>query len=164
MAVVDAYVHSSLAANTTNLLPALQATGASMKVAWGHASVAAADEDGSVYRVFKSLPAGIVIFKIEVDTDSITSGTDYDIGLHETDLGAVVDKDVFTDGDDWSTGANNIDGMQTLAIENRSKQLFEHAGHTVATKKLAYDLTITANTVGSAAGDIIVRIYFVDAG
>jgi hypothetical protein len=53
-----------------------------------------------------------------------------------------------------------IDGMDAVAIENYGRKLYEHGGHTVTTKLESYDLALTANTIGSAAGTVSVLFIF----
>jgi hypothetical protein len=166
MAVVNAYTDSALAANSTTLLRALNAAGSEVSVSIATLESAAGDSNTSIYSIFKALPASMVIFKIEFDHDSIANGTDWDLGLYTpggfgaTASGTVINADVFTDGDDLSTGAKDVDGMQTLAIEDRQKPLYEHAGHTNVTKLDGYDIAWTANVVGDG-GTIVTRLYSV---
>lgn len=122
--------------------------------------VAAADDDTSVYRMFKNVPADMALVRLDVYHDAITGGTDYDIGIHQADSGAVVVKDVFADGLDLSSGASK-DGLAAVTEEERMMPLWEIAG--VASSKVAapqYDITMTANTVGSAAGTVVFLGYF----
>lgn len=134
------------------------------RVYTGTFEVAAADDNGSVYGLFR-LPAELVLTELEVWNDAITLGTDYDIGLYlvggqTTGPGAVITKDVFLNGGDMSSARASapLDGLSALAIEYRGiRKIYEHAGHTMATKKPEYALCVTANTVGSAAGTITVH-------
>jgi len=128
--------------------------------------VAAADSDGSVYRVIKGLNYNLIPVSVKVLNDAITSGTDYDLGLYETELGAEIDKDVFADGLDMSSSRTfntAVEALITVDPANITKTIMEHAGDTLSTLAKGYDLAFTANTVGSAAGTISGVAYFVQA-
>lgn len=158
MAVEDKYV------NAQGLTDEDQAYASYMRPGtYGHQTnniaVAAADDDGSVYRFAKAVPASTVILQCLVENDAITLGTDYDIGIYKTDLGAVVDKDIIADGVDLSSASTvPVERYTAPAIELKYRPLYELAGHTEDTKLASYDLAVTANTVGSAAGDIRVHL------
>lgn len=155
MAVENKYVNSDVAAGN-------RSHGAQGANAWPLIEtfeVAAADTDASVYRLFKGLPADLVPVSCTVMCDAITGGTDYDLGFYNTDLGAVIDKDNLADGLDLSSASKTLDGLKDVAIENRAKRLYELAGHTLANKKSSYDIALTANTVGTAAGTVTVILW-----
>ncbi len=120
--------------------------------------VAAADDDLSVYRVCR-VPSNAVIKSIAVWNDAITSGTDYDIGLYDINSGAVVDKDLFTDGSTMATARDNVEQLTAPAIEEIHKPIWEYAALSLTKDpKKEYDLAVTANTVGTAAGTITLDI------
>lgn len=159
MAVEDKYVTTKVANRVP--APAAQASGgAQLHVFEAQVAVAAADDDGSVYRLFKALPAELCIHSIRIGCTAITDGTDYDLGFYLTDLGAVIDKDNLMDGQTMASASNMaLDGFSNVTVANKSKRLFELAGHTEATKrKEGYDIALTANTVGSVAGTICVKL------
>lgn len=174
MAVENKYTSSKLSATTgqlsapATLQSALENGGAPVGALFATFEVAAADSDGSVYRVFKGLPANLIPLDIKIACDAITAGTVWDVGLYDTDLGAVIDADCFAANLDLSSAADfgnptALDGMDAVAIENYNKRLFEHAGHTVEAntrRGKGYDLALTADTVGSAAGTISVLMYY----
>jgi len=150
MAVQDKYVNSDVAAGN-------RSQGAAGSQAWPlfvTFETLAADDDGSKYRLFKGLAADLIPVSMTIMCDAITAGTDYDVGFYKPDLGAVIDKDNLADGLDLSSASKVLDGLKDVAIENRGKRLFELAGHTQAQRLPAYDIVLTANTVGSAAGTI----------
>ena len=96
-----------------------------------------------------------------IHNDAITAGTDYDLGLYKTNGGAVVDKDILADGISMATArgiatANNA-GMTTIALETLATLGTLSAQTDV---DAAYDIAFTANTVGSADGDIRVTATF----
>lgn len=167
MAVEDKYINSNISGNTVDkVLPGINAHGAEIKVAFGTFEVAAADDNGSKYRVFKNVDPNLIPVMVMIGNDAITAGTDWDLGLYKADLGAVIDADVFLDGADLSSAHASLnpktalDGLATVAIENLGKRIFEHAGHTITTRLEAYDIVLTANTVGTAAGTVSVLIVF----
>lgn len=157
MAVEDKYIDSNV--ENDKVTNAIHAHGSQMFALAQTFEVAAADDDGSVYRIFPGLEDTLVPLQIDILHDAITAGTDYDLGLYETDSGVVVDKDILADGLDLSS-AGSKDGLTTVDRANRAKALFELAGKTVANRKGSYDLALTANTVGSAAGTITVIGWF----
>lgn len=161
MAVENKYIDSNVAAGK----PANPAkhSGAQTYSSVITFEVAAADTDLSVYRVIKGIPANWIPQRITVMCDAITGGTDYDVGLYLTNLGAEVDKNCLADALDLSSASKILDGLKDVAIENRVKRLWELAGHTEANKQESYDLALTGNTVGSAAGTITLIAEFVQA-
>lgn len=166
MAVEDKYVNADLEAGKH--APAVFTAGDKTLVAIATEEIAAADDDGSVYRLFKSVPHSWIPVRIEIYNDAITLGTDYDLGFYQTTVGgvagAVVDKDALADGLDMSSAAakgSPKDGLTTVAIDSVNKSIYELAGDTLDNKELNYDIALTANTVGTAAGTISAIAWFV---
>lgn len=162
MAVENKYVNSDVAAG--KLAKAIHSNGGKVFAMIETFEVAVADDDGSVYRLFKNLPPDLIPLSMEVYNDAITGGTDYDIGFYETGVaGAVIDKDKLADGLDMSSAAakgSPKDGLAAVGLDEIKEMIYELAGHTTATRKTGYDLAITANTVGAAAGTISVVALF----
>ncbi len=161
MPVENKYVDADLAAG--KLSSALVSQGAHSVVMSATVSVAAADDDGSVYRLFASVPSRLVPIAFVIHNTAITSGTDYDIGLYKTKTGAVVDKDVLADGISMAT-ARTVDtlnnaGLTSIAIANGLQTLATLSAQTNPDSE--YDIAITANTVGTAAGTIRATAIFV---
>lgn len=129
-------------------------------------AVAAADDDTSVFR-FVRVPSNAVVVKIELLNDALTSGTDYHFGLHQTAAngGAVVNVNVWANALDLSSARvapldiTHEAGSDT-PIEYAEKKVWELAGASADTGR-EYDITATANTIGSAAGDITLKVYYV---
>lgn len=164
MAVENKYVDANIVAGK-NTNPAFS-QGAQLMAAVSTFEVAAADSDGSVYRLFKGVPGDLILISAKLACDAITGSTDWDLGLYETNLGAEVDKDCWADGVDISTGyafGSEKDMMLTLGVEKIQKRIYEVGGHTIVTRKHSYDIALTANTVGSAAGTVSVRALFLQA-
>lgn len=162
MAVEDKYVDSTLAAGKSNN-PAYS-KGADVQCFRAIAEIAAADDDGSRYRIGSRLPANTIITRIDINNDAITGGSDYNIGLAESGIGgADIDDNVFADALDLSSANVNFsqptDGMEALDVANSQKRLFEHAGHTEATKNSEYDLVLKGVTVGTAAGTVVATVW-----
>lgn len=130
--------------------------------------VAAADSDASIYRLFKDVNSSLIPVSMRVSCDAITGCSDVDFGLYDSlDAGgAVVDKDCLGDGLDISAGYSRILGLDCLVnvdLSEARKRLWELVDAvtlTLNTKKGAYDIAMTANTVGSGAGTVTVVAIF----
>lgn len=155
MAVENKYVNTELA---SGVLADAGYAGA-LKVVTQTFEVAAADDDGSVYRLARISDSDILL-RATIMCDAITGGTDWDLGLYQKGTsGAVLDKDCFMDGQTFASATKTIDGLQTVAIENRTKEIWSLlSGITSQTRdeNNEYDIALTANTVGSAAGTVTV--------
>lgn len=125
-------------------------------VSSGKATIAAADDDGSKYRIAR-LPVNARIISILRHHAAVTSGTDYDLGAYLKDTGAVVDKDSLSDGLDLSAAsAVKTESLgKGITAFDPEKRLWElQAGVSTDPQKsgvLEYEIVLTANTVGSAA-------------
>lgn len=162
MAVEDKYIDASVAAGklTASVAGSL---GAETRTFIATFELAAADDNGSVYRLFKNLSPDLIPVRIEVRCDAITSGTDFDLGFYKSGVGgAEVDKDILMDGQTLASALTTspADGLQTVDIANRAKRIYELVGHTQSTKLAGYDLCLTGNTVGSAAGTVTIIAVF----
>ncbi len=160
MAVVDIYTDSLVEAGKKTL--ALKTgSGAETVTLTNVVTVASGDDDTSVYRVFADVPANFIPLCICIHNTAITSGSDYDLGLHKTANGAVVDKDILADGLDMSSARTiatwNNAGLTTVTL-GELKTLAQLSAQTDPDS--SYDITFTANTVGSAAGTIRVTAIF----
>lgn len=165
MAVENKYVNADIQAERKG--KALEVHGAKNVTAIVIFETAVADDDGSIYRLLKNMPASAVISAIEILNDAITGGTDWDLGLYENldRGGAVKVVDVFLNGADLSSArvhGAGLDGLTALDIANAGDTVFEHAGDTLETRAIGYDLALTANTVGAAAGTIVAKITFAE--
>lgn len=158
MAVEDKYVDTDRA---NGYLSDAARTGGSNIQATFNVSVAAADDDGSIYRIVQ-VPSNSIPFKITIGTTAITGGTDYDLGFYDRDSGSVVDKDILMDGQTMATASKVLDGVSNVSVANASKAVWELLGLSTDPQK-DYDLALTANTVGTAAGDISVKVEFLTA-
>lgn len=129
-------------------------------------AIEATDADADTFTV-GVIPSSAVIQRGSSDMSctAITGGTDYDLGIHEIDLGATnwigaaVDADLFTDGDDLSSAADGIDPFQSIAAGDMGKPLWELLGLSADTKK-SYLIVLTANTAGTAAGNVYLELGY----
>lgn len=164
MAVQDKYVDANIIAGK-NTNPAFS-QGAATYMSVATVEIAAADDDGSVYRFFKGVPGDLILVSAKLSCDAIANATDYDLGLYETNSGAVVDKDCFADGINISAGyafGAEKEMCVTVDVANIQKRIYEIGGHTIVTRKHSYDIALTANTVGTAAGTVSIRAIFLQA-
>ncbi len=126
--------------------------------------VAAADDDNSVYRLFRAHSSWRVS-TIALLNDAITGGTVYHLGVHQTaeNGAAVVDADVFGTSIDMSSArVAPLDATyEALDINQIEKRLWEVLG-LAADSNRWYDITLTGATVGTAAGTISGRLRYVD--
>ena len=168
MAVLDKYVNSDLEADKN--APAFQTFGDKTLVHIATFETAAADDDGSIFRICKNVPGDLIPVKMEITCDTLTGSNDWDIGFYEPTIGgvagAVIDVDKLTNTIDLSTaiaqGAAE-DGLQTVDISEVLEPIYVLCGHTLATKLLGYDIAFTANVIGSGVGTISVKTYFVQS-
>lgn len=156
MAVVDKYTDPNQAAGLrANALTSLAST-VSMGVALF--DIAALDDDGSKYRLFRDVPVNTPVPGLmDVFTSAITNGTSYDLGVYKTqqDGGAVLKKDLFMAGQTLAT-AGRFDGLANVMATRAN------IGMTIADLYLAVvgsvigvsecDIVLTGNTVGTVAG------------
>lgn len=164
MAVENKYVNADIVAEKKAVAAFSQ--GAQDYTAIITFEVAAADDNASVYRLMKNIAPDMIIEDVQIFCDAITGGTDWDLGLYKNldRGGAVIDKDVFLDAGDLSSAlirGAGLDGMSAVNIVDSIKRVYEHAGDTLSTRELGYDLALTANVVGTAAGTITVIVRFV---
>ena len=163
MAVLDKYVNANLAAGKL-ARPALIGGDKVVEMV-ATFELAAGDSNGSVFRIAQGLCPNLIPIEILINCDALTSSTDWDLGLYEMGVdGAVVDKDIFMDGADLSGGkaiGSEQNGLADVVMENLVKRLYEHVGETVINHKKGYDLALTANAIGTAAGTITVRARFI---
>lgn len=134
-----------------------------LRVAVGTVETAADDDDGSVYR-FVRVWSGWRINRIDIFNDAITSGTAFDVGLYQiaANGGAAADDDCFATSVDLSSArVAPLDVLfEALNIDKVEKAVWEVLGLSADPGRW-YDLALTGDTVGSAAGTITVRVEYV---
>lgn len=169
MAVVNDYVDSKVAAGKPGN-PANVMSGKlfGFSCTW---EVAAADGDGSVYRVAR-LPANLIPVSLTLMADDSIDITYVDIGLYTPGAGgAVVDIDCFADN--LATNGDNLDsadlapnGMVSMPIDDIGKKLWEIAAvkaagsYTDANHPAEFDLAVTAKSEPGAAGTFSMKGLF----
>jgi hypothetical protein len=111
------------------------------------------------------IPSNALPLRIEVLNDAIAGGTDYDIGLYQT-LGkgaAVADADLFASGIDMTAARTlPLDALfesAVVGIEEIEERLWQLLDQSADTSR-DYDVCFTANTVGTAAGTLSLRMYW----
>jgi hypothetical protein len=163
MAVEDKYVNTETAAG--KLARAALVSGAKTVTMIGTEEIAAADDDGSKYRFFKSVPSNYIPVQIDIMTDGITGGTDYELGLYKVGVGgAVVELDCLMGTQTLASALTRASGqglgLAGVDIANVGKTLGELSGQTDVDS--AYDIVLTGNTVGSGAGTVSIVATFVE--
>lgn len=165
MAVANKYVDANLAVAVDKKANSLALAACGLFVGVCTFETLAADDDGSIYRIFKGIDPNLIPVSLRMACDAITAGTDYDFGFYDSleEGGLEIDKDCLADGINPSAGYSRIlalDALVTVDLANATKRIYELAGQTLATKRVSYDLAITANTVGSSASTITVTGIF----
>lgn len=165
MAVVN--TKSTFITNADNdprvLTPAHLGFGGSLRAAAATVEVAAADDNASVFRMFR-VHSSWRVHGLFLWNDAITSGTQYDVGLYQTAAnGAAV-----VDADCWANNVTMVSAratsgpldltFQTLDIIRIEKTVWEVAALAVTTlladPNRYYDICLTADAAGSGAGTI----------
>lgn len=124
--------------------------------------VAAADSDADIFHV-APIYSSWRINAIPIKNDAITAGTSYDLGLYTT-AAVVVDVDAYGSAIDMSSARTTayFDGLdEARDIALGAQQVYSDAAATTDSRKFYY-ASYTANTVGSAAGQIVTRFSYVD--
>lgn len=127
----------------------------------GQVAVAAADDDGSVFR-FARIPSNARIISIRRTNTAITGGTSYGIGLYQTAAngGAAASASLFAAAQDLSTAGAQVEQRYTaLSVTTAEQRVWELLGLT-ADPQREYDVCALANTVGTAAGNIGLEILY----
>lgn len=125
--------------------------------------VAAADDNTSTFRMFR-VWSGWRVCELLLWNDAIASGTAFDVGLYQTaeNGGAVVDADCWA-SDVSMASARATSGplnltFEALNIDKIEKKVWEVAAVAVTTltadPRRWYDICLTADTIGTAAGTI----------
>lgn len=123
----------------------------------GTAAVVAADDNNSTYLLAAAVPSSFVPVKATIMCDGITGGTDFDVGVSDPATGDAVDKDLFVDGQTLATASRTLDGLSAVDIADigANKSIADLLALTPSTALPAYDLVLTGNVVGTAAGDVV---------
>lgn len=163
MAVQDKYITTELTEAPPRPMNSRGSQQGGAGIRWANFTfeVAAADDDNSLFRVFKAMPPNLIPIQFWILSDGLTASTVWDIGLWNTDSGAVVVQNCLANDLDLSAAKTltaPANGLNNVAIENLTKRLWEHAAaaslHASAYKAKGYDIGLFAATIGSAAGTI----------
>jgi hypothetical protein len=151
--------------SVTNTKNPTTATEGTLKCSSATVSVAAADNDGKILHMLP-VHSSWSIKSIQIYNDAITGGTSYDLGVYtNAATPVVVDVDAYGTAIDMSSARAATGPLHALAevrdIININNKVHQDAGVTVDPAAW-YLLSFTANTVGSAQGDITVVIYYVE--
>lgn len=166
MAVEDKYGTSLLDSGSKLYRSGMPAVfqGLDVHAAYGLITIAAADDNDSIYRMFKDIPASAVPLLFPLGTSGMTSSSDWNIGLHYTGkldgtVGAVKSENCLGDAVDFSsaivlTASTFLNGLNNISAANRYKNLAQLAGYTTGSHPAAFDIAFKGVAVGSAAGTI----------
>lgn len=127
-------------------------------------SVAAADSDGDIYHMLPVF-SNWSIKAIWVYNDAITGGTSYDLGLYTTAATpVVVDVDAYGSAVDMSSARTTAPINAAFEARNITavNQKVHQDGAVTTDPNAWYWLSLTANTVGTAQGDITIVVDYVE--
>ena len=126
--------------------------------------IAAADDDGSTYRLFR-VHTSDRVSSIEIFNDAISGGTDFNIGAYDVaDAGgAIIDG-----GNSWGDAVTMASARTTPTdvcyeindVANIEQEVWEVLALTSDPNKFV-DIVLTAVTVGTVAGTISARLRYV---
>ena len=128
--------------------------------------VAAADDDGSVYRLIR-VPSNCVLTNIDLASDALGTGASYDVGVYEVAAngGFAVDQDEFASGVSLVSAIAWTSVMEEAVPTDISKigqPLWQRLGLTSDPGR-AYDICATGVVAGTTAGTISMRVrYYID--
>ena len=173
MAVENKYVNALIAAG--KIAESAYVSGARTITCVATEELAAGDDALSVYRFFKGLNPNLIPIMIRIYADdAVVAATDVDVGLYETDLGAVVNRECLGATIDLTPAGGLLrgggvagsdeyaDGLNAVDIADLTNKLYEHAGHTVSNYKQGYDLALTVVSDTTTGGTITVIAQFIE--
>lgn len=127
--------------------------------------VAAADDDGSVFRMVR-VPSNARISEVLRANDAITplapaTGTVYDIGVYQTadNGGAAVSANLFANDIDLSIASTGFAQTTGVNIADCEKRLWELLGLTADSFR-DYDICFTGAAVGNGAGTLSLKVRY----
>lgn len=137
-----------------------------LKESVGTVAAANGDSIGSIYR-FARIPSGARVSEVILLCDAITSGAG-DVGLYDVptvNSGAVVDADFFASAQSIAsaitTGTNIVHESGVYSVEDIEKPIWEALGLSADPRKL-YDVAMTLTAATTAAGDVTLKVRYVD--
>jgi len=133
-------------------------------------SKTASDNDTSVLRFVKAIPANAIIRDVRILNAAISGCTAVAVGFYAVQKadgtgGAIVGSgnQLAAALDLSSARASGAEGSAVTAVSqaNRAKRVYELAGHTEVTKLDAYDLALTLTTGGTNTGVITLLVDYI---
>lgn len=165
MSVFNAFVEQNASGKDVDKDVAARSGGAVVKRILFSFEKVAADTDTSVWRVGKISPHAKIV-SIKLSNDALTGFTDLDIGLYKplSVGGTVISKDCFKDGLNINAGLSTLTEEYAPAIADVGKEAWQIAAIDAADvdKYGEFDIALTGNTAGTAAGTISGIIEYVD--
>lgn len=120
----------------------------------GHCAVGAGDDDTSTYRLLR-LPSNARVLSLKLFCTAITAGTSYDFGLFAASS-TVKSAACYASAVDLSSALSGVEvGFEARLLTAHRNKVWQDAGDS-SDDGSAYDLVASANTVGTAAGTIMV--------
>ncbi len=126
-----------------------------------HFTVPADADAGSVFRLFKSLPTMTRVIKAEIYNDVIAGATDCDLGVYETDHGAVIDADLFLDGGTLATAhamGAPLAGTTALSLVNHDERISTYLPDPDAAPAQV-DICLTINSEPTGTGVVKIDLW-----
>lgn len=164
MAVINAFVTDNVESKAADTCIAARSTGSLVRTVMANFEVAAADDNGSIYRLFK-IPGTAIVTSLRVANDAIAGLTDPQIGIYKPQElgGAVIDVDCLMESVDLNAGAAMTERLVT-AIANRGKDVLSLSGVADADKNKygSVDVALTTPAGVTAAGTIAVELTYVE--
>jgi hypothetical protein len=164
MAVVNAFVTDNIESKAADTCVAARTTGSIVRTVMANFEVAAADDNASVYRLFK-LPPTAIVTSLIVGNDAIAGLTDPQFGIYKPlELGgAVIDVDSLMASVDLHAGAAMTERLVT-ALANRGKNILQLSGVAAADlqKYGSVDVAMTTPAGVTAAGTVVVELTYAE--
>lgn len=136
--------------------------GGAVRSAVATIEIAAADDNGSVYRMIR-ISSGCRVNGLKVFCDAIVGGTSFTLGLYDTAGagGAVVSGALFATAFDLSSAITSGTDVlfQNLGVEKIEKRVWELLGLSADPFK-QYDICFVGTVVGSGAGTVSLMASF----
>jgi len=165
MAAYNDFVTQNASSKKVNVDIAARSNGATTKKVLFSFEKAAADIDGSIWRIARVSPYAKIV-SIKIACDALTGLTDLDIGFYKplSSDGNVIDKDCLKDGLDPNAGISTLTEEYAPDPGNVGKAAYAIAGVTAAAavKYGAFDVALTGNTAGTATGTIAGILEYIE--
>jgi hypothetical protein len=116
--------------------------------------------------VFKGVNSNLIPVSLRIACDAIAGFTDCNVGVYDSaeEGGLVIDDNCFGDALNLSAGYSRIlalDGLAAVDLADAKKTIWQLAGQTLSTRKVSYDICLTAIAAASAVGTVTVYAVFV---